>query len=39
VRDVLGHAWLANITAGAGYAFGELAPGGGVEAVILTPIW
>ena len=39
VRDVLGHVWLANITAGAGYAFGELAPGGGVEAVILTPIW
>jgi hypothetical protein len=39
VRDVLGHAWLANIIAGAGVTFSQLAPGGGVAAVVLTPIW
>jgi hypothetical protein len=39
VRDVLAHAWLANITAGAGVTFPQLAPGGGVAAVVLTPIW
>ena len=39
VRDVLAHAWLANTTAAAGWAAPELPAGGGVAAVVLTPIW